>query len=309
MEGASTTRRVAKDMLRRKLKPKNKGQQMILNNYNTIQYIIDHQADDFNISRILEIHRSITNKTLDDPADEGRIRTDDNVMVVNAITGEIAHTPPPFSQIELLLKEVCAFANRDVEEPFVHPIIKAIIIHFLLSFIHPFVDGNGRTARSLFYWYLLKKGYWLTEYLSISRIIYKNKSSYEKAFLYVEHDEYDLSYFNHYNLKTMRAAYDDLKAYLQRKIKEQEGEYTFAPHYNINERQSRLIWIMNERPQTLLTVNEVTLRFGITPKTARADLKRLVELGLLTPLPINLRTTGYKRAELYDERLKELLRF
>ena len=307
MEGASTTRKVAKDMLRRKLKPKNKGQQMILNNYNTIQYIIDHQNDDFSIEKILEVHRYITSKTLDDSADEGRIRTEDNVYVINTATGDVAHTPPSHTKIESLLEAVCEFANHDIEDPFIHPIIKAIIIHFLLSFIHPFVDGNGRTARSLFYWYMLKKGYWLTEYLSISRIIYKSKASYEKSFLYVENDGYDLSYFNHYNLKTMRSAYEELKSYLQRKVIEQERIFSFDPHYNINERQARLIWIIHEKPQTLFTVNELTLRFGITPKTARTDLKRLVDLNLLSPVPINKRTTGYKKSEQFDVYLKKLI--
>ena len=307
MEGASTTRKVAKDMLRRKLRPKNKGQQMILNNYNTIQYIIDHQNDDFSIEKILEVHRYITSKTLDDSADEGRIRTEDNVYVINTATGDVAHTPPTHTKIESLLKAVCEFANHDIEDLFIHPIITAIIIHFLLSFIHPFVDGNGRTARSLFYWYMLKKGYWLTEYLSISRIIYKSKASYEKSFLYVENDGYDLSYFNHYNLKTMRSAYDELKSYLQRKVKEQERVFSFNPQYNINERQARLIWIIHEKPQTLFTVNELTLRFGITPKTARTDLKHLVDLNLLSPVPINKRTTGYKMSEQFDVYLKELI--
>ena len=68
-----------------------------------------------------------------------------------------------------------------IEVPFIHPVIKAIIIHFVISFLHPFVDGNGRTVRSFFYWYMLKKGYALTEFLSISRIIYANKVKYEKA--------------------------------------------------------------------------------------------------------------------------------
>lgn len=46
----------------------------------------------------------------------------------------------------------------------------------MIAYMHPFVDGNGRTARALFYWYMLKSGYWLTEYLSISRVIAKSKS-------------------------------------------------------------------------------------------------------------------------------------
>lgn len=309
MEGASTTRRVAKDMLRKQSKPQNRDQQMILNNYSTIRYIVDHRNDDFSVTRLCEIHRSITSKTLDNPEDEGRFRTDDNILVVNGITGDVAHTPPPYTEIASLVNSLCEFANKDSEDPFVHPVIKAIIIHFMLSFIHPFVDGNGRTARSLFYWYMLKKGYWLTEYLSISRVIYKSKTKYEKAFLYVENDGFDLSYFIHFNLSVMRKAFDELKKYLQKKIDEQEDFYTFMAFSNVNERQSRLIKILNEKPNTMFTVNELTTRFDITAKTARADLKHLVELGLLQPVAINLRTTGYIKTDSFDTRLKELLNF
>ena len=309
MEGASTTRRIAKDMLRKQLKPKNKSQQMILNNYNTIQYIVEHQKEDFSIDRLLEIHRSISSKTLDDPNDEGRIRTDDNIFVVNGTTGDIAHTPPSYTEVEPLLQSICDFANKDSDDSFVHPVIKAIIIHFMLSFVHPFVDGNGRTARSLFYWYMLKKGYWLTEYLSISRVIYKSKNKYEKAFLYVENDGFDLSYFNNFNLIVMREAYDELKKYLQRKINEQDDFYLFRAYSNINERQARVIRILNEKPQTVFTVTELTTRFDITAKTARADLKHLVDLGFLNVIPINKRTMGYVRSEEFEKRQKELLNF
>ena len=125
---------------------------------------------------------------------------------MNSMTGEVAHTPPDFSELENLLEGLCKFANTDDSDPFVHPIIKGIIIHFMLAYFHPFVDGNGRTSRSLVYWYLLKKGYWLTEYLSISRVIYRSKSKYEKSFLYTENDDLDLSYFISYNLITMKKA-------------------------------------------------------------------------------------------------------
>ena len=189
MEGASTTRKVAKEMLRKQAKPKDKSQQMILNNYNTIRYLSEHKEDSLTPELLLDIHRQITEKTLDDPNDEGRFRTDDNIFVVNGITGEVAHAPPSHKQIIDTVIQLCIFANED--KTFVHPIIKAIIIHFMISYLHPFVDGNGRTARSLFYWYMFKKGYWLTEYLSISRIIYKSKGQYEKAFLYTEHDDFD----------------------------------------------------------------------------------------------------------------------
>ena len=306
MEGASTTRKVAKDMLRKQTKPINKSQQMILNNYNTIRYLVDNKDLAFSVDVLKDIHRSIANKTLDNSEYEGKFRTDNSIYVMDNITGEIAHTPPDVAEIEGLLNGVCDFANESTSDPFIHPIIKGIIIHFMLAFIHPFVDGNGRTSRSLVYWYLLKNGYWMTEYLSISRVIYKSKAQYEKAFLYTESDGFDLSYFINYNLVALKKAYEDLKVYLQKKIKEQQDFYTFRGFSNINERQAQLIRILKEKPTSFFTAKELTTRFNVTPKTARADLKHLVELKLMVESPVNRRTIGYIKSDIFDERLKEL---
>ena len=202
MEGANTTRKVAKEMLRKQIKPKDKSQQMIYNNYNTIRFLSEQKKTNLTPGLLLEIHKKITEKTLDNPGDEGSFRKDDNIYVVNGITGEVAHEPPSYKDIPEIINKLCSFANND--DVFVHPIIKAIIIHFIISFLHPFVDGNGRTARSLFYWYMLKKGYWMTEFLSISRIIYKKKGQYEKAFLYTERDGSDLGYFIQYNMNVLK---------------------------------------------------------------------------------------------------------
>lgn len=306
MEGASTTRKVAKDMLRKQTKPINKSQQMILNNYNTIRYLVDNKDLAFSVDVLKDIHRSIANKTLDNSEYEGKFRTDNSIYVMDNITGEIAHTPPDVAEIEGLLNGVCDFANESTSDPFIHPIIKGIIIHFMLAFIHPFVDGNGRTSRSLVYWYLLKNGYWMTEYLSISRVIYKSKAQYEKAFLYTESDGFDLSYFINYNLVALKKAYEDLKVYLQKEIKEQQDFYTFRCFSNINERQAQLIRILKEKPTSFFTAKELTTRFNVTPKTARADLQHLVELKLMVESPVNRRTIGYIKSDIFDERLKEL---
>lgn len=307
MEGASTTRKVAKDMLRKQARPVNKSQQMILNNYNTIRYLVDNKNLTFSVEVLKEVHRSITSKTLDKPEDEGRFRADNNVYVVDNISGEIAHTPPDVLELDGLLGGLCDFANEDTSDPFIHPIVKGIIIHFMLAFFHPFVDGNGRTSRSLVYWYLLKNGYWLTEFLSISRAIYKSKTQYEKSFLYTEADGFDLSYFINYNLIAMKKAYEDLKVYLQKKMKEQQDFYTFRGFSNINERQANIIKILKEKPTSLFTVKELTIRFNVTPKTARGDLQHLVELGLMSESPINKRTIGYVRSDMFEVRIKELI--
>lgn len=303
MEGASTTRIVAKDMLRKQAKPKDKSQQMILNNYNTIRYLSEHKDDDFSPELLLEIHRQITEKTLDDPNDEGRFRTDNNIYVVNGITGEVAHDPPSFSSISKTINELCSFINQDLT--FIHPIIKAIVLHFMISYLHPFVDGNGRTARSLFYWYMLKKGYWLTEYLSISRIIYKSKGQYEKAFLYTEHDEFDLGYFITYNLKVLNQAFDELKNYLGRKEQEQKQLFNFMI-LGLNERQTQIVKMCSDKPDTVFISKELVSRFNVSVKTIRTDLDKLVEMGLMSEVQLNKRLTGYTRSKDFDSRVKEI---
>lgn len=306
MEGASTTRKVAKDMLRKQLKPRNKGQQMITNNYNTIRYLVENKSETFSVQQLLEIQRLITYNTLTNKEYEGSFRTSDDIMVMDSITGEVAHTPPSYNVVEQWLTRLCHFANNDDNENFIHPIIKGIIIHFMLAYIHPFVDGNGRTARSLVYWYMIKKGYWLTEYLSISRIIYRSKKKYETAFLYTENDENDLSYFIQYNLETMHKAFEELKIYLQRKISEQNDLLYFKEIPEINERQAQILKTLTEKPKTIFTAKELTIRFNVSVKTTRSDLQQLVTSGLMQEININKRQLGYIKADNFEERLEEI---
>jgi len=304
MEGASTTRRIAKDMLRKQLKPTNRSQQMIVNNYETISKISKNQHDYLSIDSLLDIHHSIVNKTLDNSEDEGVFRKNDDIYVVDGITGDVAHTPPSYHEINQMISELCDFANNDNDDNFIHPIIKGIIIHFVLAYIHPFVDGNGRTARSLYYWYMIRKGYWLTEYLSISRIIYTHKNAYEKAFLYTENDNNDLSYFIQYHLIVMRKAYEELKKYLQRKIDEQQNLLSFATITDINERQRYVLRSFSESKRTLFTPKELATQFEISVKTARTDLQLLVEMGYLSTLHLNKRAIGYTKSDQFNTLLK-----
>jgi Fic family protein len=305
MEGASTTRRIAKDMLRKQLKPNNKSQQMIANNYETINQISKGADKEFSLEGILDIHRTISNKTLDNAEDEGVFRRNDDVLVVDGITGFVAHTPPSYKEIDKMILDLCDFANRESGDNFIHPIIKAVIIHFVLAYIHPFVDGNGRTARSLFYWYMIKKGYWLTEYLSISRIIYTNKKAYEKAFLCTENDSNDLSYFIQYHLEVMKKAFEELKKYLQRKIDEQQNIFRFEGISHINERQRYVLQAISDSKRVLFTPKELATQFDVSAKSARTDLQELVKMGYMTATYLNKRAMGYIKSDQFERLLSE----
>ena len=168
LEGAATTRKVAKEMLKKGRKPQNSSEQMVLNNYEAMNFILEHKDDSLTPALILEIHLLVTKGTIDQDA-VGQFRTNNDIVVANPATGVVDYTPPDYQEIDRYITELCTFANLEKQDAgsgtddYIHPVIKGIILHFLMGYIHPFNDGNGRTARSLFYWYVLSRGYWLFE--------------------------------------------------------------------------------------------------------------------------------------------------
>ena len=299
IEGATTTRVKAKDMLRKNKKPQNKSEQMILNNYRTIQYISEHQNETISVEKLFEIHRLVTENTLE-KEHVGVFRDNNEINVVNELTGEIVHTPPNFEELDGLMSSFCDFFNNNPKEDFIHPIVKGSILHFLMGYIHPFVDGNGRTARAIFYWYLLKNGYWLTEYLSISRVIIKTKNQYEKAYQYTEIDDMDVTYFIHYQVKVLIRAFEELKTYVAKKKKAQSKLSKYLKLDGINERQAIILQKVEENNNRFFTVKEIENTFSITNQTARTDIEELVERGFLKKIAINKKASNYWKGDKFD---------
>lgn len=301
MEGASTTREAAKEMLRKKISPRDKSQRMILNNYNTIYFIRDHAKEKLTPALIMQIHGMMTENALDVPDAAGRLRREDeNIVVGNGITGEIVHTPPAAGCLNEFLNCLCAFFNDENTEIFVHPIIRAITIHFLVGYYHPFADGNGRTARALFYWYMMKSNYWLVQYLSISRIIKGSKKSYEKAFLYSEADGNDIGYFIQYNLDVLLKSFDALSRYIKRKNNEKKKAEKLLHLGNITKRQSQILSLCIENPDIVLVSTDIVGKYGVTPNTAKSDLRKLTENDYLREISLNGRTKGYIRSDNFE---------
>lgn len=305
MEGASTTRKVAKEMLRKKVAPKDKSQQMIHNNYQTIQFIIAHKNEPLTEDLLLHVHRLMTENTMQSPEDAGRFRTNNDVVVENGITHETVHTPPSYEEIPQFIKDLCLFFNQNDDKQFIHPIIRGIIIHFMISYIHPFADGNGRTARAMFYWYMLRKGYWLTEYLSISRVIAKSKKSYEKAFLYAEADQMDIGYFVAYNLRVLEQSFQQLQNYIKRKQSEKNDALILMQIGDINERQAQIIKHFDTSPNAMLTIKDIQTKFMISPTTAKADVTGLVKRGFLAEIALNKIKRGYIKGGNFNDVLSK----
>lgn len=185
------------------------------------------------------------------------------------------------------LEKLCCFANLgEDDEPFVHPVIRAILLHFMLGYIHPFVDGNGRTARALFYWSMARQKYWLMEYISISRLLKKAPAQYGRAYLYTETDDNDVTYFIIHQLETIERAIQALYEYLEKKATQQQSAEKLlrhSPEYasQLNHRQVALLSHALKHPGHDYTVASHRRSHNITQETSRTDLNKLVGMGLL----------------------------
>lgn len=281
LEGAAVTRAEAKELLRSNRAPANNHERMVTNNYRTMQLIMNWKDEPLTPARILSLHRCMTEGTLPDDR-VGSLRTDaDRVRIESSTSGEVVHIPPPAEQLPARLEALCSFANNDANT-YVHPALRAVILHFWLAYDHPFVDGNGRTARALFYWAMLKAGYWLFEYMSISQEIYKHAKSYYQAFTHSEEDDNDLNYFIADQLKTINQSITNLLEYLRRRCDEQKDlDSRLKNRLDFNHRQKALLAQMLKNPEMTTSVTAHCREFQTVRQTARTDLNALVHAGML----------------------------
>ena len=287
LEGAATTRKVAAAMLRDGRKPRDHGEAMIFNNYQAMEHLRAIKSEPMSPGLILELHRILTEGTLDHPADAGRLRQTDDVQVVDRRDRTVVHIPPSFRELPQRLERLCAFANAgESAKLFVHPVLRAILLHFMIGYDHPFVDGNGRTARALFYWSMARSGYWLMEYISISHILRKAPARYMRSYLLSETDNNDTTYFLLHQLATIRKAIIALHEYLARRsLEHKETERLLsassALRTRFNHRQVALLTHALKNPGEGYRVEGHQRSHNVVYQTARNDLLDLQSLGLL----------------------------
>ncbi|MCP4247685.1 MAG: Fic family protein [bacterium] len=292
LEGAATTRRDASQMLKTGRKPRTQGERMVLNNYQAIQFIRENRKVDLSPAFLLELQAILTERTLDKKDAVGRFRTaDDDITVVDGRDNEVIHVPPPAAELPERLERLCRFANQhsSVKE-FIHPVARACVLHFQLGFDHPFCDGNGRTARAIFYWLVLRAAYWLFEYLPISRLIYRGPAKYARAFLYCETDEFDVTYFLMYKAKIISRARQELREYIGAKQQQiAQARRLFSSDGRLNHRQQEVVLQATRNPDQAFTIADHQGRYAVVYGTARSDLMKLAQWGYLEQQKIGKR--------------------
>ncbi|MDY0191671.1 MAG: Fic family protein [Desulfuromonas sp.] len=288
LEGAATTRQDAKEMLANDRPPRSDDEMMVVNNYLLMRAAKYEKQSELTIDLICHFHQIATTGIKEDQVNPGHIRERNNIYVASS-SGDVAHQPPAADTLPERLQALCDFANEAHDgidgRVFIHPVVKAIILHFMLGYEHPFVDGNGRTARCLFYWFMLKSGYWAFEYISISSLLKNAPIQYGESFIYTETDDMDLTYFIVYHLQIIERAINEFISYIEERRKEfyELMEWLEATGINkkLNYRQGHLLQKALRNPGRIFTAKEVTHDYDISDGTARTDLELLVKLKVL----------------------------
>lgn len=280
LEGAATTSIIAKEMIRKKRKPRTDDERMISGNFDLMQTAWDIKDEPFSIELIKRLHK-VGTQTLDQSKyTSGTFRTTNDIAVVNA-DHEIVHQPPKADVIERLLLRVVSWLNSADDD--IHPVIKAITLHFVIGYVHPFRDGNGRVARALFYWYMFKCGYTGFRYIAISALLKKASIQYGMSYLDCEHDNLDLTYFIKYQLKVIsRAITEFVSVYEHAAYRMHELEERYS---GLEDIERKIIgFVAGEsryRKKTTITAREAESLLGVSFNTVKAKLDDMVAAGIL----------------------------
>lgn len=299
LEGASATRKAAKDMIRSGRQPRDKGERMILNNFRAMSSLRDSADQPLTPGNLFALHRVLTEGTLDDTTAAGRPqRPDEQRVHVEDSSGTIVHRPPPAEQLDARIQLMCDFANAERPDGFMHPVVKAILLHLWLAYDHPFEDGNGRTARALFYREMLRRGFWLFEYISVSRLLLMAPAKYRRSFLQTETDEFDATYFLIFQLQVVKRAIQELHVYLQAKMAEMRETLSLLRRTSLNHRQVALLTHALRHHDAEYTYRSHARSHNVVIQSARTDILDLERRGFLVRRIVGNRYFFYPAANL-----------
>ena len=244
---------------------------MLINNYEALTWIKNNSSSEVTLDLILKINQIVTKNTLDEVDEKycGKFR-DDRIFVRNRLNN-IVHEGIEYSKIENSLNEGIDIVTKHPR--YIHPILRGIILHYLVAYIHPFFDGNGRTARTLFYFKSIKHNLKFVELLSISAHLKNTGNQYERSFETVKSHEWDLTYFMNYCLESLLEALKVVEGKINNLLK----IHLLKNEFNFSDNQIRLLqklYLSKYRP---INIEKYAQDISKSREIARQELKALVE--------------------------------
>ena len=285
LEGAATTTRVAKDMLKRKRLPRTPDERMVIGNFQMMNFAWEKRHEPLTVELIAAIH-CVGVEGIDDPQySPGELRRNDDVVVQDG-EGNTVHTPPSAAGLVSRLRMLSRWINQPHDDPdrsdYLHPLIKGIALHFALGYEHPFRDGNGRVARALFYWFMFKNDFSAFRYIAISILLRNAPVKYGRSYLNTEADDLDMTYFIDFQCSViLRAVSGFTEAYRKSLMyTESFDRWLLASGFfdRLTEKQRAVFQVAKSGMAKEFTAANVQQNLDCSYNTASATLNGLVDL-------------------------------
>jgi Fic family protein len=285
LEGAATTTRVAKDMLKRKRLPRTPDERMVIGNYKMMNFAWEKRYEPLSIELITAMH-CVGVEGIDDPQySPGALRFNDDVVVQDG-EGNTVHAPPPAAGLASRLQVLSKWINQSHGDPdqvdYLHPLIKGIALHFALGYEHPFRDGNGRVARALFYWFMFKNDFSAFRYIAISLLLRNGPVKYGRSYLNTEADDLDLTYFIDFQCSVIVRAVSAFTEAYRKSLAYTESfdRWLLASGFfdRLTEKQRAVYQVAKSGMAKEFTAVNVKENLDCSYNTASATLNGLVEL-------------------------------
>lgn len=256
-----------------------KDKQEVLN-YLGVLGKIDKLTDGKNITEkiLLSIHKMLTQDTLENPSDCGAYRNR-YVVVGNRLTGEVIFRPPSNKDVPTLMRALIEWVNSS-ETKALDPVIEAGIAHYEFVRIHPFTDGNGRTARVLATLILYLRGFDAKQFFCLDDYYDSDRPAYYKSLQSVDQKTLDLTnwlvYFTEGVKVSILAVKNSVTRLSSKRLrKTKKGQIALA------ERQMRIVEFINQNER--ITNRDVREMFKISDRAALKEIRKLVDLKVIRP--------------------------
>ena len=254
-----------------------RDKQEVLNYLNVLKNIKNLIKDNFTTEKdILNIHRMVTKNTLNNLADSGVYRNR-YVVVGNRFTGEIFFRPPQNLEVPGLVKNLLSWINSKESEE-LGPVIETGIVHYELVRIHPFVDGNGRTARVLAALILYLRGFDTDQFFCLDDYYDSDRPAYYKALQSVKPDTLDLTSWLEYFIEGVNISTEAVKERIVRlsskRLRKAKGR-----QIALTERQMKIIEFINQNGK--ISNRDVREMFKLSDEGALKEIKKLLNLEII----------------------------
>ncbi len=273
-EGANSTRSKAKALIASQKRPENKDERMLINNYLAMKWIKDNSKFSVTKELILTLHELVSKNTLegDDANFCGKFRND--AVYVGDHTKNV-HEGIVHSKIEEALDEVI---DKTMNHPrFIHGLIKGILLYYFVSYVHPFFDGNGRTARTLFYFKAMKSDLKFVELLSVSANLKDSGKRYERSFELVKEHDFDMTFFIDFCLDSLIKAL----SVVEKKVKYLVDIAMLMDSAKLSRNQVTLLQKLALNKYREVSIEDYAESINKSREVARKELKELLRQKLL----------------------------